>query len=120
MQLNKSCFIDKSDQSNLGYLETDFEHYPMYPKAKVSTSIYKTQDGRRSRDNLKMKEKNRLMQFRQNSTKELSNTLKRVRSKRLTQRGNKRISDLNSSGESYKYFSNLNATQNKFKLDGSF
>lgn len=119
MQLNRSQFIESMDKENTVYLDTDFDHYPMGTKPLLSNTLNKTHDGRRSRDNLKLKEKNRLMQFRQNSSKDLSRTLKRVRSKRLTQRGHQRFNDLNSSVESYKYFSNMNATKDKFMPNSS-
>jgi hypothetical protein len=79
--------------------------------------MYKTHDGRRSRDNLRNKEKNKLMQNRQSSTKDLIASLKRVASKRLTQRGHKRLTGLNASKESHKFIKNYNnvtASHNKF------
>lgn len=93
MNINKSQFLTNisDDKLNINYAETYFENYPTFTNNKQKPSIPKSQYGTRSRDNLKIKEKNRAMQFRQNSVKEFSNTLKRVQSKRLTHRGNQKL-----------------------------
>jgi len=104
----------KGDQTV--YLEPDFEQYQMYQK-KPNKSLYKTHDGMHSRDKLPRKEsKNRLMQYRQSSTKNLNQTMNRVQSKRLTQRGKKLLNKLNASAESFK---NLDALRQQFMIDAS-
>lgn len=119
MQLNRSQFLTNiSDEKlNTKNLETEFEHYPIFTNNKQGSTLYKTQDGIRSRDNLRIKEKNRMMQFRQNSAKELHNTLNKVHTKRLTHRGNKHLNVLNMSGESTKFIQDMNKTQNKVLND---
>ena len=108
--MNRSNFLDGLQEGQLTYQETEFDNYPMFTTNDVN---------RRSRDNLKAKEKNRLMQIRQNSTKELNNTLKRVQSKRLTQRGNKRLNDLNASHKYIKNYKKILAAQNFCTTDDS-
>lgn len=81
--------------------KANFMDYPTDDKY-----IYKTHDGRRNKDDMKIKEKGRQMQIRQSSTRDLGTTLKRVQSKRLTQRGTKRMNELNVSKESLKWFQN--------------
>ena len=78
--------------------------------------IYKTHDGRRNREDVKIKEKGRQMQMRQSSTRDLGATLKRVNSKRLTQRGTKRMNELNVSRESLKWFQNYKNINNPKQL----
>jgi hypothetical protein len=121
MNMNKSQFLTNisDDKLNINYAETYFENYPTFTNNKQKPSLLKSQDGMRSRDNLRIKEKNRAMQFRQNSVKEFSNTLKRVQSKRLTHRGNQKLNELNISTESTKFIKNLNKTQKKIWADAN-
>jgi len=116
MQNNKSSFVASHKGDQTVYLEPDFEQYQMYQK-KPNKSLYKTHDGMHSRDKLPRKEsKNRLMQYRQSSTKNLNQTMNRVQSKRLTQRGKKLLNKLNASAESFK---NLDALRQQFMIDAS-
>lgn len=119
MQVNKSHFLDTQPaQESTVYLETEFDNYPM-----GLTKIYKTHDGRRSNENLRSKEllknsKNKFLNgVKQSSTKDLIQSLKRVASKRLTQRGHKRINNLNPDQKSYQVinnYQNVTASHNKF------
>lgn len=89
----------------------NFMDYPTHDKY-----IYKTHDGRTGKDETKIKEKGRQMQIRQSSTRDLGTTLKRVQSKRLTQRGTKRINDLNLSKESLKWLNNYKNLSNSKQI----
>lgn len=89
MQLNKTKLLDQPVADKTVYLETDFDHYPMFANQSVNYNLYKTQDGRRSKDNLRARDKSKLLKMRQRSTKDLNSTLKRSQSKRFTSRGTK-------------------------------
>ena len=116
MQMNKSHITNLPSDEKTVYLEPEFTNYPMYASKQLN-NLYKTHDGRRSRDNLRMKEKSKMLQARQNSTKDLIESLKRVASKRLTHRNNKRMAGLYPSRKSHKCiknYNNITASHNKF------
>ena len=111
MQLNRSQLLEKLNNKNHFYTESEFDHYSMFPNPKGKTSMYKTHDERAHRENSRKKEK-RINKLKQNSMKDLANTLKRVKSKQLTQRGKNRINNMNiARSSSNKFIHNLNNTQ---------
>jgi hypothetical protein len=117
MQAKRNNFVD-NPQDQTVYLEYDFEHYPMFSK-KMNGSLYKTHDGGQSRDQLPKDSKKRIMQYRQNSTKNLSYTMNKVQTKRLTHRGANRLDRLNASAESLKNLKHFQNVANNFLIDNT-
>lgn len=117
MQAKRNNLID-NPQDQTVYLEYDFEHYPMFSK-KVNGSLYQTHDGKRSRDQLPKDSKKRIMQYRQNSTKNLNQKMNILQTKRLTHRGAKKLERLNASVESFKNFKHFQNTENNFLIDST-
>ena len=76
MQLNKSHVKNLPSDEKTVYLEPEFANYPMYASKQIN-NLYKTHDGRRSKDNLLLKEKSKMSQARQNSNKDLIESLKK-------------------------------------------
>lgn len=112
--MNRSQLLEKLTNHNASYAEVEFDHYKMLQNSKDKISQYNTQDGRRN--NIKGKEHSRLNKVKQSSMKDFSATLKRVKSKQLTQRDNKNMNDTNFHTSSNKFIKNLNWTHNKFGL----
>ncbi|CAI2377269.1 unnamed protein product [Moneuplotes crassus] len=78
IKMNRSQLLDKIEQ-NTSYQAMEFDNYSMFQKPKP-TQEYKTHDGR------KVNEQRSLKRLKQNSMREFTNTLTRVKSKQLTQR----------------------------------
>lgn len=119
MQMNRSQFLDNLNNHNMSYVESEFDNYSMFKNSNDKKSQFWTHEDRSRRNNWRENKHSRLNKVKHRSMKDFDNTLKRVKSKQLSQREAKIMSKDSFSTSSNKFMHNLNKTNSKLSMENS-